>query len=111
MATRVKHRQVTNPSQEATVSLLVAAGHLLQALGEICARYDITAEQYNMLRVLRATHPGGQPRNKVATHCTHRAPDVTRMLDRLGRQGLTSGARWVQCVATLLRGWPPGCVA
>ena len=93
MATRVKHRQVTNPSQEATVSLLVAAGHLLQALEEICARYDVTAEQYNMLRVLRATHPGGQPRNKVATHCTHRAPDVTRMLDRLGRQGLVARAR------------------
>src|SRR2546428_14075994 len=86
MATRVKHRQVTNPSQEATVSLLVAAGHLLQALGEICARYDITAEQYNMLRVLRATHPGGQPRNKVATHCTHRAPDDTRILHRIARQ-------------------------
>src|SRR6266568_2754967 len=83
---------MANPAQEATVSLLVAAGHLLQALEEICARHGITAEQYNMLGVLRASHPGGQPRNKVATHCTHRAPDVTRMLDRLGRQGLVARA-------------------
>jgi len=84
---------MANPAQEATVSLLVAAGHLLQALEEICARHGITAEQYNMLGVLRASHPGGQPRNKVATHCTHRAPDVTRMLDRLGHQGLVARAR------------------
>ncbi len=83
----------THPAQEATVSLLVAAGHLLQALEEICARYGITAEQYNMLRVLRAAHPGGQPRNKVATHCTHRGADVTRMLDRLEREGLVARAR------------------
>jgi len=84
---------MANPAQEATVSLLVAAGHLLQALEEVCARHGITAEQYNMLRVLRDAHPGGQPRNEVATHCTHRAPDVTRMLDRLGRQGLVARAR------------------
>ncbi len=83
----------THPAQEATVSLLVAAGHLLQALEEVCARHGITAEQYNMLRVLRDAHPDGQPRNQVATHCTHRAPDVTRMLDRLGRQGLVARAR------------------
>ena len=83
----------THPAQEATVSLLVAAGHLLQALEEVCARHGITAEQYNMLRVLRDAHPDGQPRNEVATHCTHRAPDVTRMLDRLGRQGLVARAR------------------
>jgi len=84
---------MANPAQEATVSLLVAAGHLLQALEEVCARYDITAEQYNMLRVLRDAHPGGQPRNKVAPHCTHRAADVTRMLDRLEREGLVARAR------------------
>ncbi len=64
----------THPAQEATVSLLVAAGHLLQALEEVCARHGITAEQYNMLRVLRDAHPGGQP-------------------DRLGRQGLVARAR------------------
>lgn len=83
----------THPAQEATVSLLVAAGHLLQALEEVCARHGITAEQYNMLRVLRDAHPEGQPRNKVATHCTHRGADVTRMLDRLEREGLVARAR------------------
>jgi DNA-binding MarR family transcriptional regulator len=82
-----------NPAQEATVSLMVAADHLAQALGAICARYGITGEQYNMLRILRGAHPAGQPRGEVARHCPHRAPDVTRMLDRLVRQGLVKRAR------------------
>ena len=90
---RVPQRQVTSPAQQATVSLLVAAGYLAQALEMICARHGITAEQYNMLRVLRAAHPSGQPRNKVASYCTHRSPDVTRMLDRLTHQGFVARAR------------------
>src|SRR5437867_12249388 len=60
---------------------------------QTCALPIITAEQYNMLRVLRDSHPGGEPRNKVATHCTHRGADVTRMLDRLEREGLVARAR------------------
>jgi DNA-binding MarR family transcriptional regulator len=82
-----------NPAQEATVSLMVAADHLAQALGAICARHGITGEQYNVLRILRGAHPGGQPRGEVARHCMHRSPDMTRMLDRLVRQGLVARAR------------------
>ena len=83
----------SSPAQAATLSVLSAAGHLAQALEVICAQYEITGEQYNMLRILRDAHPGGQPRNEVASFCTHRSPDVTRMLDRLVRQGLVARER------------------
>jgi DNA-binding MarR family transcriptional regulator len=38
-------------------------------------------------------YPGGHPRNEVARRMIHRAPDVTRMLDRLVRQRLVARLR------------------
>jgi DNA-binding MarR family transcriptional regulator len=38
-------------------------------------------------------YPGGHPRNEVARRMIHRAPDVTRMLDRLVRRGVVARVR------------------
>ena len=82
-----------SPAQAATIGVLTAAGELAQSLDVVCGRYGITGQQYNILRILRDAHPGGRPRNEVANFCAHRAPDITRMLDRLVRQGLVSRER------------------
>ena len=45
-----------------------------------------------MLRILRGVHPGGHPRFEITSRLIRRAPDVTRLLDRLERQGLIERA-------------------
>jgi DNA-binding MarR family transcriptional regulator len=75
------------------VSLMVAADHFEQACEAVFARHGITGDQYNVLRILRGVHPGGHPRHEIARRMVHRSPDVTRMLDRLGRQGLVARER------------------
>src|SRR5688500_2300934 len=90
---RVRQRSFESSAQEAVVSLLVAAGHVQRALAEVCARHGITHDQYNVLRILRGAHPRGHPRYEVAERLIDRAPDVTRLLDRLERQGLVERAR------------------
>ena len=72
---------------------MVAAEHFDQAIAPIWERHGITGDQYNVLRILRGVYPGGHPRNEVARRMIHRAPDVTRMLDRLVRQGLVARIR------------------
>lgn len=67
--------------------MLVAAGHLSRALDEVCSARGITHDQYNVLRILRGVHPGGHPRYAVAERLIDRSPDVTRLLDRLEREG------------------------
>lgn len=89
---RMPQRRFANASQEAAVGLLLAAEHFQQALGTICERHEITADQYRVLRILRGA-PTGQARGEVAKGCFHRAPDITRMLDRMARQGLVRRAR------------------
>ena len=85
---RVKQTEFDNARQEAMVSLLVAAGHYRQILNDICADYGITYDQYNILRILKGVHPDGHRRYEISDRMIERAPDVTRLLDRLVKRGL-----------------------
>jgi DNA-binding MarR family transcriptional regulator len=80
-------------ADEAVISLMVAADHLDQVAEAVCQRHGLTGDQYNVLRILRGVHPEGHPRCEIARRMIHRSPDVTRMLDRLCRQGIVSRAR------------------
>jgi len=75
------------------VSVLVLAGRIEQALSDVCAGYGITHDQYNVLRILRGVYPDGHPRYEIAARLISRAPDVTRLLDRLEREGLIERVR------------------
>lgn len=92
---RLQQPRFESASQEAVVSLLVAAGRVLQRINDLLREVGITHDQYNILRILRGVHPGGHPRYAIAERLVSRAPDVTRLLDRLERQGLVA------------RGWSP----
>jgi DNA-binding MarR family transcriptional regulator len=90
---RIQQRRFHSLAAEAVISLLVAADHLDQTVAPVWVQHGITADQYNVLRILRGVHPDGHPRNEVARRMIRRAPDVTRMLDRLVRQGLVRRRR------------------
>jgi DNA-binding MarR family transcriptional regulator len=90
---RLQQRRFGTLADEAVVSLMVAADHFDQAIAPTWERHGITGDQYNVLRILRGVYPGGHPRHEVARRMIHRAPDVTRMLDRLVRQGLVARVR------------------
>lgn len=90
---RLQQRRFHSVAEEAVVGLMVAADHLDRSVAPIWERHEITADQYNVLRILRGVYPGGHPRNEVARRMIHRAPDVTRMLDRLVRRGLVARVR------------------
>jgi DNA-binding MarR family transcriptional regulator len=81
------------PATRAMVAVMRLAGLVQQRVGELCAAYGITHDQYNVLRILRGAHPHGHPRFEVAARLISRAPDVTRLLDRLERQGLVERVR------------------
>ena len=86
---RVNQQRPVSPAVEAAVGILIAADHLQQAFAEICGQHGVTTDQYKVLRILRDAPAGGYARGEVAERCIFsRAPDMTRMLDRLSRQGL-----------------------
>jgi MarR family transcriptional regulator, organic hydroperoxide resistance regulator len=66
----------------------------LKALEEaLFAEYGLTAQQYNALRLLRGEHPNPLPTLAVAARLISRAPDITRLIDKLEVRDLVARKR------------------
>lgn len=72
---------------------MVASDHLRSEMNQICEDHGITRGQYNVLRILRGVYPDGHPRCEIASRMVERAPDVTRLVDRLEDQGFVERDR------------------
>ncbi|HEX8708972.1 MAG TPA: MarR family transcriptional regulator [Pyrinomonadaceae bacterium] len=83
----------SSPVEEAMLNLMVTADHFRSRLDRVCSRFGLTHGQYNVLRILRGAHPEGHPRCEIAARMLEKAPDVTRLVDRLEAQGLVERER------------------
>lgn len=87
--------------EEVFLNLQRTAEALMGGLSEVLKTFDLTATQYNVLRILRGAGPAGLPCREVSERMVNRDPDVTRLLDRLEsrafveRERLTSDRRVV----------------
>jgi len=86
-------RRFDSPEQEAYLHLWRTYDRLRALEDELFARHGLTAQQYNALRLLRGVHPGRLPTLALAGRLVSRAPDITRLLDRLARRGLVERVR------------------
>jgi DNA-binding MarR family transcriptional regulator len=93
LSRRLKQARFANPQQEAVLSLAIAVSTLNEGLDQICEKHGLTRPQYNVLRILRGVHPEGHPRCEIARRMIERAPDVTRLVDRLQARGLVRRSR------------------
>jgi DNA-binding MarR family transcriptional regulator len=90
---RLKQVRFTSPQQEALLSVAVAAGAINDLVDGVCERHGLTRSQYNVLRILRGAPPEGHSRCEVACRMIERAPDITRLVDRLQARGLVRRTR------------------
>lgn len=93
LSRRLKQARFSSPQQEALLSLSVAAGAINDAMDTVCEKHGLTRPQYNVLRILRGVYPEGHPRCEIAVRMIERAPDVTRLVDRLQAQGFVRRSR------------------
>lgn len=69
---------------------------------ELFGQYHLSAQQYNLLRLLRAAYPNTIPVLALGKRLISRAPDITRLVDRLeerrlvGRERRTDNRRVVE---------------
>lgn len=79
---------------EVVVALQLAANRTLDPWAGYLRRVEgLTPNQYNVLRILRGAHPGGLTCGQIADRMITRDPDVTRLNDRLVREGLAERTR------------------
>jgi DNA-binding MarR family transcriptional regulator len=79
--------------QEAQLNVIRTSSLLLDEIEQLLRPYGITATQYNVLRILRGSEPGGLCRNELRDRMLTRMPDVTRLLDRMEEVGFVARTR------------------
>ena len=83
-----KSRRFDSREQEVFLNLWRTYDRLRAFEDALFEQHDLTPQQYNALRLLRAAHPGTLPTLDLAARLVSRAPDITRLLDKLERRGL-----------------------
>lgn len=81
-------RRFDSLEQEVFLNLWRTYDRLRAFEDELFSRHDLTPQQYNALRLLRGAHPGTMRTLDLAGRLVSRAPDITRMLDKLEERGL-----------------------
>lgn len=89
---RAKQRVMRSPEEATFLELLRTTEMLSRGLVPVLKAEDLSATQYNVLRILRGA-PEGLPCGEIANRMISRDPDVTRLLDRLEKRGLISRSR------------------
>ena len=103
---RGQKRSRPSQVQTAYTTLLSTADKIRTLFETLCAPFDITAQQYNVLRILRGAEPDGLPTLTIAVRMIERTPGITRMIDRLEAKGLVvreirpNDRRYVHCRIT-----------
>jgi DNA-binding MarR family transcriptional regulator len=90
---RLLQSKFQGPHHEAGLGVMLAANEMRDYLDRAFEGLDLTGAQYNVLRILNGAHPHGYARFEISRRMIDRAPDMTRMLDRLIARGLVERYR------------------
>lgn len=89
-------RPFDNAAHEATLGVIRTADFLKRQLTETLDAFGVSAQQYNVLRILRGAGDRGLPTLEIAGRMIEQAPGITRMVDRLEERGWASRMRCTQ---------------
>ena len=74
--------------QKAMINLLYSYGWVLEKIKESLGKEDITHQQFNILRILRGSHPKPLSTLQIRERMLDKMSDTSRIVDRLVTKGL-----------------------
>lgn len=86
-------RSDVSRQQEAVVGILRAAAYVRRFGARVFDEHGITAQQYNVLRILRGAGSQGLPTLDIAERMIEETPGITRLMDRLEAKKLVRRER------------------
>lgn len=88
-----QQRPFAGVEHQVYVALQRAAADLTQGTAALLRPFGVSGAQYNILRILRGAGSEGLACGEIAERLLTRDPDMTRLLDRMQRQGLVTRER------------------
>jgi len=89
-----QQKPFSSPEQEVLLGLRMAVARVVEPWARFLkTTAQLTTHQYNVLRILRGSHPTRLACSDIAERMIERDPDITRLIDRLERRGLVRRSR------------------
>jgi DNA-binding MarR family transcriptional regulator len=83
-------------AHEAVLGVLRTADLLKRRIGEVLEAHGVSAQQFNVLRILRGAGERGIPTLEIGDRMIEQSPGITRLIDRLEERGWAERARCVE---------------
>src|SRR5690606_6175614 len=84
----IKQTEFKNPQTQAWVNLMFTYHHMTDRIRQVFKQFDITQQQYNVLRILRGKKNQPATYSKVKQVMLDKNPDLSRLSDRVLAKGL-----------------------
>ncbi|NBY24895.1 MAG: MarR family transcriptional regulator [Chitinophagaceae bacterium] len=84
----IQQSQFRNSFQKAAINLLYTSGWLRDRMKVLFDKEDITAQQFNILRILRGSFPTPLSTLQIRDRMLEKMSDTSRLVDRLVVKGL-----------------------
>ena len=84
----IQQKAFRNEYQKAILNILYTQNYLVGRMTEVFKKYDITRQQYNVLRILRGQFPEPATINLIKERMLEKMSDTSRIVERLRLKGL-----------------------
>jgi DNA-binding MarR family transcriptional regulator len=84
----IQQKTFRNEYQKAILNILYTQNHLVTRMTEVFKKFDITRQQYNVLRILRGQFPDPATINLIKERMLEKMSDTSRIVERLRLKGL-----------------------
>ncbi len=92
----LKQAKFRNERHKSIMSILYCSNLIDTFYNELFGKFDLTLQQYNVLRILRGQYPNPSTINLIRERMLDRMSDASRIVERLRKAGLVER---VQCEA------------
>lgn len=86
----IKQTQFSSENQKLIINLVFTNNWLMEKIKDLLASEDITMQQFNILRILRGSHPQPLSTLTIRERMLDKMSDTSRIVDRLVLKGLVS---------------------
>lgn len=88
-----QRRPFRSAAEAAVLALLRTTDEVSRRIALAVEPFEITVQQYNVLRILRGAGTTGLPTLDIAGRMIERTPGITRLIDKLEAKGLVGRMR------------------
>jgi len=86
----IKQQKFTSEFEKAAVNILFTSSWLYNINSTRLKRFDVTPEQYNVLRILRGSHPETMMLADITCRMIDKNSNATRLVEKLRQKGLVT---------------------